>query len=147
MAEGTDPLARACEVLAAKFTAAKYDYGDDGEGEYRELNTPADRVDQGMFVHFTAGDGHRSFRAVTPAEVVEALAAAGLLRDQPALTRTGHRFRVVWGDGSITPAHGVDDAYVVLEGTPPGATGRIEQCTVEEYRVTGPWRPVEDTDR
>lgn len=83
----TDPQVRAAKVLAEKFTVGTGernrnwdpDLPDDENNPYYHPIPMEKRVEQGMFVHFIASDGHPSIRAVSPTEAVSALAEAGLL--------------------------------------------------------------------
>lgn len=87
-----DAETRAAEVLAEKFTppyagrnpAWDIEKPDGPDNEYHLTAPMAERVQSGMYVHFTDTDGGRSFRAATCEEAAGALAAAGLLAVLPS---------------------------------------------------------------
>lgn len=152
------PLDVAAEAIAAKLTSPKYDYGDDGEGEYRELDTPADRVGSGMYVHFIAGDGNRSFRSATCAEAAElalvGLAAAGyvLVKRPDSLDAATHHLlpESAWRQhGVLNPDDGA--VYDSFDGTREAAERIAPRVpgsrVVVRNHVIGPWVPVSEEEQ
>jgi hypothetical protein len=72
--EGERLVTDAALILAERFTSPRYGKAtEETDWETPILDTPVDRLDQGMAVVFTASDGYLAIRMVTPREAAAAV--------------------------------------------------------------------------